>query len=266
MVSYFQAAVKLATTVADFCTYPNTTPIPKQGADIHQAHPLCVMLCLAILSFKPKNTKIHFENHRIVHLESGYAQSASRTMLSRNAKDLGHLEQPIKQALLWYNSKNPSIHKIFSLAKKGLLRLMLTYENSRVNKIALNSLAERIEAKLNVTTDKQSHILLETKEILNSHTNPSSQSSEKMNDTDESQMQSSGQFKTNLECIVKSVFLKSKIKEWAIKLGSAEEKQGLQSPDTQVLCHEQLKELIKSLDDGQEMYANAIQKAMMVWT
>ena len=75
---------------------------------------------LSILDFKPLGTKISLNNNRIKYNEPNVLQGAMRWTNGDTREDLHNLFNPLKKAVLWYDTKNQEIKNIFNYAIKGL--------------------------------------------------------------------------------------------------------------------------------------------------
>jgi len=89
--------------------------------------PFAGMVRLAILNYKPKGTKIGFQDNKISFHEPCILQGTIRWSQGDNREDLHNLFQPIKKALQWYDTTDDSVRFIFSAAKAGLEKLQKSY-------------------------------------------------------------------------------------------------------------------------------------------
>ena len=65
--------------------------------------PLCVIFKLAILKYKPPNTKLSIRDNGIVYQEPSYDQGFIRMMEGDTREDLHNLYHPILKSIEWYS-------------------------------------------------------------------------------------------------------------------------------------------------------------------
>ena len=94
--------------------------------------PLTCLVRLSILDFKPIGTKISLNNNKIKYNEPNVLQGAMRWSNGDTREDLHNLFNPLKKAVLWYDTKNQEIKNIFNYAIKGLEKLQSSYNNNSV--------------------------------------------------------------------------------------------------------------------------------------
>jgi len=97
----------------------------------------CIIRC-AILSFKPKGTKISIYDNRISFCDPNFLQGTLRWGSGDKREDLHNIYNPIIKSTQWYSKDDKNIINIFSLAKIGLQKLKTSYE---ANSIISHSLA-----------------------------------------------------------------------------------------------------------------------------
>jgi hypothetical protein len=96
--------------------------------------PLTTVIRLALLSFKPKGTKIGIVHHQIVYYYPTVFQGVARFVYGDKRADLHNLHQPIKKASEWYNHNTDSKLKyIFNVGHRGLVQLKDNYDNVNNN-------------------------------------------------------------------------------------------------------------------------------------
>jgi hypothetical protein len=125
---------------------------------IQVIEPMTCIVRLAILSFKPKGTKICIYENTIYIQEPSVFQGPVRWLSGDNRNDLHHLLSPITKALVRYDPiKDASIAYIFKLAVKGLEQLKQAYSlspnhNSSLTShsidLYINLIKERLEGTL----------------------------------------------------------------------------------------------------------------------
>nr|QDY51870.1 hypothetical protein 1_255 [Mimiviridae sp. ChoanoV1] len=97
----------------------------------------CIIRC-AILSFKPKGTKISIYENKISFCDPNFLQGTLRWGSGDKREDLHNIYNPIIKSTQWYSKDDKNIINIFSLAKRGLQKLKTSYEE---NSIIAHSLA-----------------------------------------------------------------------------------------------------------------------------
>ena len=78
----------------------------------------CIIRC-AILSFKPKGTKISICENKISFCDPTFLQGTIRWGSGDKREDLHNIYQPILKSTQWYVKENEDIRNIFRLSKKG---------------------------------------------------------------------------------------------------------------------------------------------------
>lgn len=97
--------------------------------------PLSVIIKLAILTYKPLNSKLSIYNNMLCIQEPGIFQSIVRCYFNNNRFDIYNLYNPIHLACIHFfkpNCHSLDISKIFILAKKGIQRLITNYKDTPV--------------------------------------------------------------------------------------------------------------------------------------
>ena len=100
--------------------------------------PLCCIIKLCILSFKPINTKISIKNNSIQYQEPNIIQSAIRWKNGDKRDHIHNLLNPINKFLLWYSLDDIKIKYIIELSKHGLSKLILCY--NKLDSVILHSI------------------------------------------------------------------------------------------------------------------------------
>ena len=130
---------------------------------IQVIEPMTCIVRLAILSFKPRGTKICIYENTIYVQEPSVFQGPVRWLSGDNRKDLHHLLSPITKALVRYDpTKDESIAYIFRLAMRGLVQLKQAYslspnQNSSLTAhsidLYINLIKERLDGNLPEETE-----------------------------------------------------------------------------------------------------------------
>lgn len=105
--------------------------------------PLSVIIKLAIISNKPVGTKLLIKENVIHIQEPGLFQGFARYISKTNRNDLQHLYNPIQFACQMFlnkeqRKKNPKMIDLFICAKKGILKLIETYNGNATIRLCLN--------------------------------------------------------------------------------------------------------------------------------
>ena len=139
--------------------------------------PLTCLVRLGVLEFKPIGTKISLNNNRIKYNEPNVLQGAMRWTNGDTREDLHNLFNPLKKAVLWYDSKDEEIKNIFIYSIKGLEKLQSSYNNNSVIshsiQLYIDYLRQNISNKNNkkdreITEDEENTISKQLKELWNS--------------------------------------------------------------------------------------------------
>jgi hypothetical protein len=94
--------------------------------------PLTCLIRLAILEFKPYNTKISVKNNKITYNDPHILQGPIRWTNGDNREDIHNIYNPIIKAIQWYDSENEDIKNIFKYAVKGLEKLKSSYDDNSI--------------------------------------------------------------------------------------------------------------------------------------
>ena len=139
---------------------PTTSSVEnRKDSVIHRTQildPFSVIVNLAILSYKPINTKISIASNCIHIQEIGIFQSLVRYLFSDSKFDLPLLYNPIECAGKYFLDKerlvsSPKIKHLFERALKGIENLCQTYADDSVIKICLNYYISLIQNFLSST-------------------------------------------------------------------------------------------------------------------
>lgn len=112
--------------------------------------PFSVIINLAILSYKPVNTKISIANNCINVQETGIFQALVRYLFSDNKYYLNLLYNPIELACEYFLDKDhlsqlPKITQLFERALIGIQQLCQTYADDNVIRLCLNYYSSLIQ-------------------------------------------------------------------------------------------------------------------------
>ena len=91
--------------------------------------PLCCILRLVILSYKPEGTKISIIDNSISFQDYSYYQGFIRSFQGDNREDLHILYHPIIKSLEWYTHDSDIFAHIYKRSIQGLESLIKTYEH-----------------------------------------------------------------------------------------------------------------------------------------
>ena len=94
--------------------------------------PLTCVIRLSILEFKPIGTKISLNNNKIKYNEPTVFQGAMRWSNGDNREDLHNLFNPLKKAVLWYDTDDEEVENILSYSIRGLEKLQSSYNKNSV--------------------------------------------------------------------------------------------------------------------------------------
>jgi len=94
--------------------------------------PLTCVIRLSILEFKPIGTKISLNNNKIKYNDPTVLQGAMRWSNGDNREDLHNLFNPLKKAVLWYDTDDEEVENILSYSIRGLEKLQSSYNKNSV--------------------------------------------------------------------------------------------------------------------------------------
>lgn len=110
--------------------------------------PLTCIIRLAVLEFKPKNTKISIANNRIRYCDPTILQGPLRWGNGDNREDIHNIYNPIIKALQWYDVEKEDIKNIFKYSIKGINKLKNTYEQNSTISHSLEHYIEYIKKNI----------------------------------------------------------------------------------------------------------------------
>ena len=119
--------------------------------------PLTCLLRLSILEFKPLGTKVSLNNNKIKYNEPNVLQGAMRWTNGDTREDLHNLFNPLKKAVLWYDTSNEEIKTIFSYSIKGLEKLQSSYNTNSVISHSIQLYIDYLRKNLNVRNNDKSN-------------------------------------------------------------------------------------------------------------
>lgn len=94
--------------------------------------PFSCLCRLALLKFKPENTKICIHNNGIYFLESDVFQGIIRTYYGDKREDLHNLYAPIMKCFEWFSKDNSNNKYIYELSVEGLKKFLNTYDKNSI--------------------------------------------------------------------------------------------------------------------------------------
>ena len=113
----------------------------SQDEKIQVIEPLSCMMRLAILSFKPRGSKICIYENSIYIQEPGPLQGSIRWISGDKRDDLHYLLNPINKALIkWNPNENEDVKNIYELAIKGLMKLKRGYNCNSCSSLTSHSI------------------------------------------------------------------------------------------------------------------------------
>ena len=115
--------------------------------------PLSCLIRLALLNYKPKGTKLSFNNNKIIFQEPDMFQSARRWSQGDNRQHIHNLYNPIFKVSSWYDTKRDDLVYILKTGKKGLENLLSCYNKEESN-IITHSINYYIETIDNILKDE----------------------------------------------------------------------------------------------------------------
>jgi hypothetical protein len=107
-----------------------TSRAPQEKAD-RILEPMQVMIQLALLSFCPTGTKLCVNNNLLSLQLPTLSQGVWRWYNKDSKEDLFYLFNAVKRYHMWYKEQNdPVFYYILQLSKKGIAKLIETYQRS----------------------------------------------------------------------------------------------------------------------------------------
>jgi len=110
--------------------------------------PFTCLVRLAVLEFKPYNTKLSIKNNKITYNDPHILQGTLRWTNGDNREDIHNIYNPIIKALQWYDLENNDIKNIFKYAIKGLEKLKDSYEQNSTITHSIEYYISYIKAQL----------------------------------------------------------------------------------------------------------------------
>jgi len=112
-----------------------------KNGHLYIVEPLCAMVRIALLNYRPIGTKISISNNKISYSDPTVLQGTIRWSYGDTRNDLHYLLNPIKKAVLWFDpTKSPNTRIIFKIAMKGLRKLKETYKNTSEGHLVCHSI------------------------------------------------------------------------------------------------------------------------------
>tara|TARA_B110001469_G_C9644723_1_gene325378 strand:+ start:253 stop:885 length:633 start_codon:yes stop_codon:yes gene_type:complete len=94
--------------------------------------PLCCLTRLALLKYKPEQTKICIHENGIYYVENDIFQGVIRTYYGDKREDLHNLYSPIMKSFEWFPKNNPYYKYIYETAILGLDKFTQTYDRNSI--------------------------------------------------------------------------------------------------------------------------------------
>ena len=120
--------------------------------------PFCCLCRLALIKYKPDNTKICIHNNGIYYLEKNIFQGVIRTYYGDKRDDLHNLYAPIMKCFEWFSKKNPKYNYLYRIAKDGLDKFSETYDKNSIIYHTLNHYKTIIDEFLNDNSHIQRYV------------------------------------------------------------------------------------------------------------
>jgi hypothetical protein len=120
--------------------------------------PLTCVIRVAVLSFKPKGTKISISDNRIEYHDPNFLQGPLRWTQGDNREDLHNLYYPILKATQWYSKDDPKYKVLFDFAIKGLKNLINSYSKNSLISHSLAHYIKILENSKNNTDLEHNHM------------------------------------------------------------------------------------------------------------
>src|SRR5947209_6965165 len=97
---------------------------------IQPIDPFSCVIKLAMLSYKPVNTKLSFQKNKIWFQVPNLIQGVKRWILNDQKDDLHTLYYPLRRSCEFYHTftEKKELDYIFDVSMKGILQLIQTYE------------------------------------------------------------------------------------------------------------------------------------------
>ena len=132
--------------------------------------PLTCLIRLAILNFKPSNTKISIKDNRITYNDPNILQGTIRWTNGDNREDIHNIYNPIIKAMKWYNLEDENIITILKYSIKGLQKLKDSYEINSTIVHSIDYYIKYIEDNMTIEQEKyteENSLFIEIKNLWN---------------------------------------------------------------------------------------------------
>ena len=141
----------------------------KKNNENQVLDPLCAIIRLGLLKFKPAGTKLSISDNKITYNDPTIFQPAIRYYYGDSRNNMHNLFNPIQKIILWYNIKDDKIKYILTNAKEGLENLKKSYDDIQNSNLILHTLNFYIETISNILDEKlENHAMNETIDIYSS--------------------------------------------------------------------------------------------------
>ena len=94
--------------------------------------PLCCIVRMILLIYKPENTKISISNNSLSYSEPGWYQGVVRYWEGDKREDLHNLYYPFIKAFQWYPSNDEKFTYFYTQCAKGLDKLISSYDTTSI--------------------------------------------------------------------------------------------------------------------------------------
>jgi len=141
----------------------------KKNNENQVLDPLCAIIRLGLLKFKPAGTKLSITDNKISYNDPSIFQPAIRYYYGDSRNNMHNLFNPIQKIILWYDIKDIKIKYILTNAKEGLENLKKSYDDIQNSNLILHTLNFYIETISNILDEKlDNHIMKESIDIYSS--------------------------------------------------------------------------------------------------
>jgi hypothetical protein len=144
----------------------NNTADEKKNKENQVLDPLCAIIRLGLLKFKPAGTKLSITDNKISFNDPSIFQPAIRYYYGDSRNNMHNLFNPIQKIIVWYDIKNEKIKYLLTNAKEGLENLKKSYDDIQNSNLILHTLNFYIEIIVNILDNNlDNHAMSETTDI-----------------------------------------------------------------------------------------------------
>ena len=138
----------------------------KKNNENQVLDPLCAIIRLGLLKFKPAGTKLSITDNKISYNDPSIFQPAIRYYYGDSRNNMHNLFNPIQKIILWYDIKDDKIKYLLNNAKEGLENLKKSYDDIQNSNLILHTLNFYIETISNILDENlENHLMKETIDI-----------------------------------------------------------------------------------------------------